>query len=136
MGITNWIIAQGIAFLLLMVILNKILYKPLLTHIRRRDADIDAKHDKASLLAQKVSDFNNRYNNRLNESENNAKALYEKALYEARNQAEKIKEEAKQKAESILKEKRERLWKDVENEKGYIESEASLLVGQIITLIK
>ncbi|GEM_PF-3504611 len=134
--ITHWIIAQGLAFLLLMVILNKILYKPVLTHIARRDADIDAKREEASLIAQKADELSKKYKQQLSVAEENSKTAYTKTLEEVHVQAEQIKQNAKEEAEAILQKKSKNLWKDIENEKAQIEPQAYLLAEKIIMLME
>ncbi len=135
MGITHWIVAQGAAFLLLMVILNKILYKPVLSNIRRRDADIDDKHDQAALLRKKASALKAKYDKELEESNASAKAVYVKIIDKSHEEALFMREKAKKEVDDLLNKKLIELDKKLEIEKGNLIYESKGLLEDFLKLI-
>lgn len=135
MGITHWIVAQGIAFLLLMVILNRILYKPVLANIRHRDADIDAKHDYAALLHKRASDLKDKYDKELEESEGSAKEMYAQIIGKSKEAAAFMREKAKNEIDDSFHEKSVKLAKKVEIEKGFLAHESDGLLKDILKVI-
>lgn len=135
MGITHWIVAQGIAFLLLMVILNKILYKPVLANIRHRDADIDAKHNYAALLRKRASDLKDKYDKELEEFEGSAKETYTQIIDKSKEAAALMREKVKTEIDNSLYEKNAELAKKVEIEKGFLAHESDGLLKDILKVI-
>ncbi len=135
MGITHWIVAQGIAFLLLMVILNRILYKPVLANIRHRDADIDAKHDYAALLHKRALGLKDKYNKELEEFEGSAKEIYAQIIDKSKEAVALMREKAKTEIDNSLYEKSVQLAKKVEIEKGFLAHESDGLLKDILKMI-
>ena len=93
---------QIVNFLILMFILNKFLYKPILSTLEKRREDIKNKIEEAEQKLKDSDKLKNEYLEKLTNLENENQALKEKALQEAK----KIKELEIQKAKDDVEKQR------------------------------
>jgi F-type H+-transporting ATPase subunit b len=100
-------------FLILLLILNAILYKPILAKIRERDARIQGDRDKAAHLEQKVTDQEKRHQEEL-----------AKARQIASEEKKNLMAEAKKKEVDILSGARAESTKIVDDMKASIRDQA------------
>ncbi len=107
------LVVQLINFIVLLVILNALLYKPVLAKLREREARIKADRDKAEDLNRQVEEQDNRHQEELAKARQTA-ALERTALMD----------EAKKKEADILAAARSEASKIVESMKASIEKEA------------
>ncbi|WP_051904414.1 ATP synthase F0 subunit B [Hippea jasoniae] len=93
---------QMAAFLILMLLLNVILYKPLLKTIKERFNRIETLRSEAERLKSEALKYEEEYNSRLTMTEEDAKKKYNNAILSAmKERDEKIFEQKKQAAAEI-----------------------------------
>ncbi|MBI5408028.1 MAG: hypothetical protein HZA14_01525 [Nitrospirae bacterium] len=124
--INKWFFAQLANFLLLLILLNIILFKPLFRLFKERDAGINGALDTAKSLDKEKEGIIAQVNAKLAEGRTKAKTTFEelskegmgmqkKALAEAQNEAAELNKKAKQELEAAMEKARASLKSDVEN---------------------
>lgn len=124
--LNKWFFAQLANFLLLLIILNIILFKPLLRLFRDRDAGINGDLNAAKSMGREKDNLLAQINSKLVEGRTRAKAIFEdlskegteaqkQALDTARNEAAELNRKAKAELESAVERARASLRSDVEN---------------------
>ncbi|RJQ54827.1 MAG: hypothetical protein C4526_04565 [Nitrospiraceae bacterium] len=129
--INEWFFAQLANFLLLLIALNIILFKPLLRLFKERDAGINGALNTAKSMDQEKDSIIARIDSKLAEGRGKAKAVFEdlsregmeaqkQALDSARNGAAELNKKAKSELETAVEKARTTLKSDVENFSGQI----------------
>jgi F-type H+-transporting ATPase subunit b len=124
--LNKWFFAQLANFLLLLVLLNIILFKPLLRLFRERDAGINGALNTAKSMGQEKDKVVAQIDAKLAEGRTKAKTLFEnlsregidaqkQSLDSARNEASELNKKAKQEIEGAIEKARTSLRSDVEN---------------------
>jgi len=124
--LNKWFFAQLANFLLLLIILNIILFKPLLRLFKERDAGINGALNAAKAMAQEKDNLMTGIDSKLVEGRTKAKAVFEglskegtevqkQALDSARNEAAELNKKAKAELGSAVEKARASLRTDVEN---------------------
>jgi F-type H+-transporting ATPase subunit b len=124
--INNWFFAQLANFLLLLILLNIILFKPLLRLFKERDSGINGALNAAKSMDQEKDSVIAQIDSRLTEGRVKAKAIFEdlskegmeaqkRSLDSARNEAAEQNKKAKAELESAMEKARASLKSDVEN---------------------
>jgi len=124
--LNKWFFAQLANFLLLLIILNIILFKPLLRLFKERDAGINGSLNAAKSMAQEKDNLMAGIDSKLVEGRTKAKAVFEglskegteaekQALDSARNEAAELNKKAKAELGSAVEKARASLRTDVEN---------------------
>ncbi len=121
----KWLLVQTINFLALIVLLNYLLFKPLLGLLKERDANIKGALDKAKEMDKQREALLTQLQSNLSETRSKAKKVFDdlgkegqavqkKAMDEATNQAVEINRKAKEDLEAEAKKVRDSLRKEVE----------------------
>ncbi|MBI5100104.1 MAG: hypothetical protein HZB30_12830 [Nitrospirae bacterium] len=124
--LNKWFFAQLANFLLLLILLNIILFKPLLRLFRERDAGINGALGSAKSMDQEKDGIMAQIDAKLAEGRTSAKTIFEElskqgmdvqkqALTAAQNEAIEINKKAKDELESAVGKTRASLRSDVES---------------------
>jgi F-type H+-transporting ATPase subunit b len=128
----NWtFFVQIFNFLLLMFILNKILYKPILKVLDERDARIVGGQEKAKKLLEESQSILKSYNDKLYSAKIDAMTVKNTSRKQAVDQANMIIEEARRNAETIVLNVQKEMAEEIERAKRELEPELGVMAGTI-----
>jgi F-type H+-transporting ATPase subunit b len=128
----NWtFFVQVLNFLILMFILNKILYKPILKVLDERDERIMGGREKAKELIAESDTILNSYNGKLQISKIEALGTKNTARKEATEKANVIIGEAREKADGIISQVQQDMAREVERVKKELEPEVGIMAATI-----
>jgi F-type H+-transporting ATPase subunit b len=122
---------QVINFLLLIVILNKLLYKPILKILDERDERVSGGQQKAKKLIEDTQNLLNDYNQKLHNAKIDALNAKNSARGEASEQANVIIGEARVKADEIIDEMQKEMIKEIDKAKKELEPELGVMAATI-----
>lgn len=128
----NWtILVQMFNFLLLMYILNKILYQPILKIIAERDAKVAEGKQQVKELAEEGARMVAVYNEKLQAAKVEAMATKANARKQSAEQVNKIIEEARKNAEQIMAQVRQQVADEIAAAKKQLEPELASMANTI-----
>ncbi|HOO38913.1 MAG TPA: F0F1 ATP synthase subunit B [Deltaproteobacteria bacterium] len=128
----NWtFFVQVLNFLVLMFILNKILYKPILKVLDERDERIVGGREKAKELISESDTILNSYNGKLQVAKIEALGTKNTARKEASDEANVIIAEAREKAEGIISQVQQDMAREIERVKKELEPEVGIMAATI-----
>ncbi|NLW68173.1 MAG: F0F1 ATP synthase subunit B [Bacteriovoracaceae bacterium] len=128
----NWtFFVQIFNFLLLMFILNKILYKPILKVLDERDARIVGGQEKAKKLLEESQSILKSYNDKLYSAKIDAMTVKNTSRKQAVDQANMIIEDARRNAETIVLNVQKEMAEEIERVKKELEPELGVMAGTI-----
>jgi F-type H+-transporting ATPase subunit b len=110
-------LATIITFIVFVLLMNKVLYAPILNIMEQRKSFIDGNYGEAKKNEAKIQKLEQKKEEKLLEAKNDAKDLFNETLAEFKEQEEKIVEEAK----SIAEENIENSRIDLENVSNEVE---------------
>jgi F-type H+-transporting ATPase subunit b len=132
----DWtLIAQLITFVILMVILNKILYKPILAILKERETMCDNLKNKAANSKELLEKGEKEEKDARGESLSQGAALQGKLRDEGRKQETDILKKAQDEASEKIEAARKGLQADVEAAKGDLAKEAKLIAQEMASKI-
>jgi F-type H+-transporting ATPase subunit b len=123
--INAWFFAQLANFLLLLIVLNIILFKPILRIIKEREENTTGALENAKALDEEKDEVLAQIDGKLSEARGNAKTVYQglsnegldtqkEALESAQNEAVEINRKAKEELEAATEKARAGLQSDIE----------------------
>lgn len=118
----SYMLATAVIFLALMIILNALLYKPLLKFMDDRAVSIDNDEKKVKDNFDKMTNFNEELNTIKQNTRDEIAAIKQKAVNEARNSAE----EALKNKKIELEQKMQSFYTQLDKEKQDLEQELKL----------
>lgn len=128
----NWtFFVQVLNFLVLMFILNKILYKPILKVLDERDERIVGGREKAKELISDSDTILSSYNGKLQVAKIEALGTKNTARKEATDEANVIIAEARGKAEGIISQVQQDMAREIERVKKELEPEVGIMAATI-----
>ncbi len=128
----NWTFFVQVAnFLVLMFILNKILYKPILRVLDERDERIVGGQEKAKKLIAEGSTIFGKYSQKIQNAKVEALGTKNTARKEASDQANIFIEDARKKAEEIILQIQQDMTREVERVKKELEPELGIMAATI-----
>ena len=128
----NWtFFVQVLNFLILMFILNKILYKPILKVLDQRDERIVGGREKAKELIAESDTILNSYNGKLQIAKIEALGTKNTARKEATDAANIIIGEARGKAEGIISQVQQDMAREIARVKKELEPEVGIMAATI-----
>lgn len=128
----NWtILVQMFNFLLLMFVLNKILYQPILKIIAERDAKVAEGKQQVKELAEEGSRMVAVYNEKLQAAKVEAMATKANARKQSAEQVNKVIEEARKNAEQIMVQVRQQVADEIAAAKKQLEPELASMANTI-----
>lgn len=122
---------QVINFLLIIFILNKLLYKPILKILEERDARIGGGQQKAKKLIEDSEALLNDYNQKLHNAKIDALNTKNVARSAAAEQANGIIDEARKKAEDIIEQIQQEMAREMAQAKKELEPELGVMATTI-----
>lgn len=132
----NWTLGlQFVNFIILLMILNKILYRPLMNIIAERRGTIEGSYDRAKSLEADIEDKMQRYQQQLSEAKLAANDERNKLRKTATEEETKILSEAQGKASSRLQAIKAQVGDEAAAASKKLKSEAQSLGTQIATKI-
>lgn len=132
----DWtLILQFVNFLVLLIILNKLLYRPLLNILEKRRETIDGSYQKAESLQAEIDEKMARYQAQLSDAKLAANQERNELKRAAMNEEGKILGEAQQKATARLQEIKSQVASEAEVAGQTLKTEAEELAGQIATKV-
>jgi len=128
----NWtFFVQVLNFLVLMFILNKILYKPILKVLDERDERIVGGQTQAKELTTESEKIFESYNGKLQVAKIESLGIKNSARKEASDEANVIIEEARKKAEVIISQVQQDMAKEIDRVKKELEPEVGIMASTI-----
>lgn len=132
----DWtLILQFVNFVVLLVVLNKLLYRPLLGILEQRRQAIDGSHEKAKSLQGEIDEKMARYQAQLTEAKAAASQERNTVRQAAVAEETKILGEAQQKAAARLQTIKNQVAAEATDAGKTLKAEAEGLAGQIATKI-
>lgn len=125
------LIIQALNFLLLIWILNKILYKPILKILDERDERVAGGQDKAKKLLEEGQAVFGNYNQKLHAAKIDAITVKNATRKEAVDQANGIIEDARKKAETIVVDVQKEMAEEIARVKKELEPELGVMSSTI-----
>ncbi len=124
--IPKWLLVQFIGFMVLFVLLNQILFKPMLRLFKERDNNVNGALEKAKAMDQEKDDVLNQIETGLSETREKAKTIYndlskegltvqKQSMDSATTKAVEINRQARKELEAEAKKVRDTLRNEVEN---------------------
>ncbi len=126
---------QFVNFIILLIILNKLLYRPLQKVLAERREAIDGSHDRAKSLEADIEEKMQRYQAQLNEAKAAANAERNKLKKAAAEEEAKILTAAHGKATERLQVIKDQVAIEATSASKTLKSEAEALAGQIATKV-
>lgn len=128
----NWtFFVQIFNFLLLMFILNKILYKPILKVLDEREARIAGGQEKAKELLDESQSILKSYNEKLYGAKIDAMTVKNSSRKQAVDEANEIIEDARRNAETIVLDVQKEMAEEIARVKSELEPEIGVMAGTI-----
>ncbi len=123
--LNNWFFVQLVSFLVLFVLLNNILFKPLLRIFREREDHVKGSLDSVKIMGEENDNLLRQVEKKVSEARNQARTIFEELSKEgmgiqtqtldaAQKDAAEINRKTREDLEATVKETREALRKDVE----------------------
>lgn len=132
----DWtLILQFINFVVLLVVLNKLLYRPLLAVLEQRRETIEGSHNKAKNLQTEIDEKMVRYQAQLSEAKTSANLERANLKQTAVAEESKILGEAQQKAADRLQVIKSQVSAEAAEASKTLQAEAKGLAGQIATKV-
>jgi len=125
------IIGQASSFLVLLFILNKFVYKPVLGILDKRKEKIDGAVQEAEALQKKNEEFTAENEQKMKEARMKLEKIVTSAKEKAKESAQEIADKASKEAQEIL----EKAKRDAESYKKELEKQISARVGEVSLLI-
>lgn len=127
----NWTLLglQTLAFLILLFILKKLVYPPLVAMLDKREDAIKASADAAMEAERQAAEAESRTAELFDDAKKEAAAIVATARDEASRLAEDTHEKTQAKADAMLKTAQDEISKEIEGAKSALQSEAMELVA-------
>lgn len=126
---------QFVNFIILLIILNKMLYRPLKNIIAERREAIEGSHDRAKSLEAQIEDKMQRYQQQLSDAKHAANDERNKLKKAATEEETKLLSEAQGKATTRLQAIKSQVGDEAATAGKALKSDAESLAGQIATKI-
>ncbi len=128
----NWtLLVQMVNFLVLMVVLDKLLYKPILKVLDERDARIAGGQEATKELLEKGDKIFADYTDQIHEAKVDALGVKNAARKEATSQGNQVVDGARKEAEKIIAQIQQEMAEEVERAKQELEPELQSMAADI-----
>jgi F-type H+-transporting ATPase subunit b len=128
----NWTLAvQLVSFLLLLVVLSKLLYRPLLGALEGRTAAIQQQLAEAQAAREEAQRALGAMEQRIRTAQADAQALRERALREAAELRDRLSAEARQEAARLIEGAQAQVSQEVRRARAELRAEVGVLATQI-----
>ncbi|WP_456397185.1 ATP synthase F0 subunit B [Desulfurobacterium sp.] len=126
------IIVQMINFLIFMVIMDKVLFKPMITHLAKREEELKVLKLEAEELRKNAEKFLQEYQAIIAEAKEKAKELLNAALREAKEEREKIISQAQEEMQAKVEKAKAEIWASFEQEKEKLAERVDEIANEIV----
>ncbi len=126
------LIAQIVNFAVLLFVLHRFLYKPILGVLEKRRKEIEENERRTKLLTEKVEKAEREYEKRILEAEKKSQTILKKAEENAEKLKSELIEEGRKNAVKILEEAKERSLREKAEIQESLEKEVSGLVKESV----
>ena len=128
----NWtLLVQMVNFLVLMVVLDKLLYKPILKVLDERDARIAGGQEETKELLEKGDAIFADYTDKIHEAKVDALSVKNAARKEATSQGNGIVDESRKEAEKIIAQIQQEMAVEIDKAKKELEPELQSMAADI-----
>jgi len=128
----NWTLAvQLVSFLLLLIVLSKLLYRPLLGALEGRSAAIQQQLAEAQAAREEAQRALGAMEERIRAAQADAQALRERALREAAELRDRLSAEARQEAARLIEGAQAQVSQEVRRARAELRAEVGVLATQI-----
>lgn len=124
------ILTQIVAFLIMLFILKKFAWKPLLSMLEERKKRIQSEFEFIDSQKKEIERIKNSYREKLDEIEGTAKAKFQEAIAKGREKAQLIEEESRHKAKEILAKAEGDIKREISKSKTELKNDIVNLVTQ------
>ncbi len=128
----TWFFVQAVNFLVLIVLLNYILFRPLLRLFKERDVQINGSLDGAKAMEKEKEAFFQEIKTKLSGARNEAKAVFENSRSEGLALQKKSIDEASKEAAEINKKARDDLGAEAERVRKSLRQEVETFSNEIV----
>jgi F-type H+-transporting ATPase subunit b len=129
------LIIQIINFLVLMVILTRLVFKPITNWLEKREEAIKSAFKDAQEAREKALELETEYNKKLLEARKEAQELHKKIQTEALNEKMRLIEETRKKGEALIQKAKADIQADLEKAKVAIRQQAEAFSNLIVEKI-
>ncbi|WP_457567778.1 ATP synthase F0 subunit B [Desulfurobacterium sp.] len=126
------VIVQMINFLVFMVIMDKVLFKPMITHLAKREEELNVLRIEAEELRKSAEKFLQEYQAVMAEAKEKAKEILNAALKEAKEEREKIISQAQQEMQAKVEKAKAEIWASFEQEKEKLAERVDEIASEIV----
>ncbi|WP_297446822.1 ATP synthase F0 subunit B [Desulfurobacterium sp.] len=126
------VIIQMINFLVFMVIMDKVLFKPMITHLAKRDEELNVLKIEAEELRKNAEKFLQEYQAVIAEAKGKAKEILNAALKEAKEEKEKIIAKAQEEMQARVEKAKAEIWASFEKEKEKLAERVDEIANEIV----
>ncbi|WP_022846987.1 MULTISPECIES: ATP synthase F0 subunit B [unclassified Desulfurobacterium] len=126
------VIIQMINFLVFMVIMDKVLFKPMITHLAKRDEELNVLKIEAEELRKNAEKFLQEYQAVIAEAREKAKEILNAALKEAKEEKEKIIAKAQEEMQAKVEKAKAEIWASFEQEKEKLAERVDEIASEIV----
>ncbi len=127
-----WFIVQLVNFLVLIIILNYLLYRPMLRLFDQRKESTEGAIEEAKRLEEKTKEQLALYNKELSEARDRAKEIYNSLRQEGLQQQKALIEQAHEEAMREINEAREALKKESEKVRSQLAEQVRQFADEIV----
>jgi len=132
----DWtLIVQAVNFLIFMVLIDKFLFKPLLSLTEKREAELNDHYRETEKIKRKAEKLLKEYEEILNEARSKSKAIIAEAVNEAKSVREELIRSAQEEAKKRIESAKAEIWGTFEKEKEKIEAEIGKIADAIVEKI-
>ena len=130
----NWtMVMQIINFLVLMIVLNKLLFQPILNIIDERKAATEGKEADAKNMEQESESIVNKYNEKIKQAKIDATSKKQEIKGLGSKEEEKIISAARQEGEEVVNKIKDEIAKEVESARQNLTEQAKQMSEMIFT---
>ncbi|OMH41359.1 ATP synthase F0 subunit B [Desulfurobacterium indicum] len=126
------VIVQMINFLVFMVIMDKVLFKPMITHLAKREEELNVLKLEAEELRKSAEKFLQEYQAVIAEAKEKAKELLNAALKEAKEERERIISQAQEEMQAKVEKAKAEIWASFEQEKEKLAKRVDEIANEIV----
>lgn len=106
------LLLNGAAFLVLLFVMDRLFWKPVMQHLKKREENIQAAYNKVDATREEMETLRNEYQTRLDGIEAEARARIQATLKDAQKARDDVLADARAVAERILREGAEQIEAD------------------------
>lgn len=125
------LLVQMVVFLALVVALNRLLYKPILSTIDRRKKQLEELENEINLFSESVEKKVAEYEDKLKQAKTKASEMKKEIIQEGVNQAKNIVDAVRNEIPVIAKEFQQKMDKEVEKAKAVLDGHSQRLSVEI-----